>query len=103
MTGPRVLIVEDDPELRGTLVRGLDEEGFRTEAVGRGSDLLARLLARPGEAVRRNQLAAAGWPHGAIVHPNTLDAYIARLRRKLRALPGAPRITTVRGVGYSVR
>ena len=40
---------------------------------------------------------------GAIVHPNTLDAYIARLRRKLRALPGAPRITTVRGVGYSVR
>ncbi len=222
MTGPRVLIVEDDPELRGTLVRGLDEEGFRAEAVGRGSDLLARvdasppdalvvdvglpdadgrdvtqalrargvrtpvlfltardaltdrisgfnaggddyltkpfafaelvvrlqallrragaegtveaaglrldpvehavstgegtvsltptefrllarLLARPGEAVRRNQLAAAGWPHGAIVHPNTLDAYVARLRRKLRALPGAPGIITVRGVGYSVR
>jgi two-component system response regulator MprA len=222
MTGPRILIVEDDPELRGTLVRGLGEEGFRAEAVGRGSDLLeratasapdalvvdvglpdadgrdvcqalrargvqtpvlfltargaltdrisgfsaggddyltkpfafaelvvrlqallrrtgaqggveaaglrldpvehaastngatvkltptefrllARLLARPGEAVRRRQLAAAGWPHGAIVHPNTLDAYIARLRRKLRGLPGAPAIATVRGVGYTVR
>ena len=31
---------------------------------------------------------------------NTLDAYIARLRRKLRGLEGAPAITTVHGVGY---
>src|SRR6266487_6857697 len=28
---PRVLIVEDDAELRGILVRGLTEEGFRAE------------------------------------------------------------------------
>ena len=48
--------------------------------------LLARLLARPGEAVRRRELVRAGWPHGAIVHDNTLDAYVARLRRKLREL-----------------
>ena len=221
MTGPRVLIVEDDPELRGTLVRGLEEEGFRATAVGRGSELLgrlagleadilivdiglpdadgrdlcqalrargvqlpvlfltardtltdrlagfnaggddyltkpfafaelvarlqallrrsggdgaleaarlrldplthaasvgaasvmltptefrllARLLARPGEAVRRRQLVQAAWPHGAIVHENTLDAYVARLRRKLRALPGGPSIVTVHGVGYSI-
>ena len=65
--------------------------------------LLARLLARPGEAVRRRELVAAGWPHGAIVRENTLDAYVARLRRKLRDLPGAPEITTVHGVGYALR
>jgi len=222
VTGPRVLIVEDDLELRSTLVRGLDEEGFRAESVGDGRELferlsrslpdvlivdiglpdtdgrdlcralraqgatlpilfltardalpdrlagfgaggddyltkpfafaellarlealvrrsggdgalegaglrldpvthavisgdakvgltptefrvLGRLLARPGEAVRRRQLVAAGWPHGAIVHDNTLDSYIARLRRKLRALPDAPTIATVHGVGYSLR
>lgn len=222
MTGPRVLIVEDDLELRATLVRGLEEEGFRTSAVGGGSELLsqlavqevdalvvdiglpdadgrdlcqalraqgldvpvlfltardtladrlagfsaggddyltkpfafaelvarlqallrrtsstgaievgglrldplthaacvgamsvmltptefrllARLLSRPGETVRRRQLVQAAWPHGAIVHDNTLDAYIARLRRKLRDLPQGPRITTVHGVGYSIR
>jgi two-component system response regulator MprA len=64
--------------------------------------LLARLLARPGEAVRRKDLIRAAWPLGAIVRDNTLDAYIARLRRKLRDLPTAPEIGTVHGVGYRV-
>jgi len=64
--------------------------------------LLARLLARPGEAVRRRDLARAGWVHGARVRDNTLDAYIARLRRKLRALDDAPAIATVHGVGYRI-
>ena len=62
--------------------------------------LLARLLSRPGEAVRRRDLVRAAWPVGAIVRDNTLDAYIARLRRKLRELPDAPEIATVHGVGY---
>ncbi len=64
--------------------------------------LLARLLANPGEAVRRRELVRAGWPHGAIVRENTLDAYVARLRRKLRPLHGAPAVTTVHGVGYRI-
>ena len=64
--------------------------------------LLARLLANPGEAVRRRDLVRAGWPHGAIVRENTLDAYIARLRRKLRPLYRAPAVTTVHGVGYRI-
>jgi DNA-binding response OmpR family regulator len=34
------------------------------------------------------------------VRDNTLDAYVARLRRKLGDLPGTPGITTVHGVGY---
>ncbi len=65
--------------------------------------LLARLAVRPGDAVRRRQLVEAAWAHGAIVHDNTLDVYIARLRRKLSVLPGAPEIATVHGVGYSLR
>ncbi len=65
--------------------------------------ILARLAARPGDAVRRRQLVDAGWAYGAIVHDNTLDVYIARLRRKLAALPESPEIATVHGVGYSLR
>jgi two-component system, OmpR family, response regulator len=65
--------------------------------------LLAGLAARPGEAVRRSTLVGVAWPDGAIVHDNTLDVYIARLRRKLARLPGAPGIVTVHGVGYSLR
>ncbi|HZR92291.1 MAG TPA: response regulator transcription factor [Gaiellaceae bacterium] len=221
MTGPRILIVEDDPELQTVLCRGLREEGFQAESAGSGTELLerieraapdalvidiglpdadgrdlcqalrargvqapvlfltardalvdrlagfdaggddyltkpfalaellarlqallrrtgaegaveaaglrldpvshsvacgdssaaltptefrllGRLLARPGEAVRRRELVRAGWSHGALVRDNTLDAYVARLRRKLRGLRGAPAIATVHGVGYRI-
>jgi two-component system response regulator MprA len=64
--------------------------------------LLASLAAHPGDAVRRHALVGAAWPDGAIVHDNTLDVYVARLRRKLRELDGAPAIQTVHGVGYSL-
>jgi two-component system response regulator MprA len=53
--------------------------------------------------VRRRELVRAAWPDGAIVHDNTLDVYVARLRRKLGELPGAPGIVTAHGVGYALR
>jgi two-component system, OmpR family, response regulator len=64
--------------------------------------LLAALLARPGEALRRHELLRAGWPHGAFVRENTLDAFVARLRRKLKRFDAAPEITTVHCVGYRI-
>ena len=65
--------------------------------------LLAKLLAAPDHVVRRQALVAAGWPMGAVVHDNTLDSYMARLRRKLDDLAGERSIRTVRGVGYAWR
>ncbi len=65
--------------------------------------LLAALAARPGEVVRRATLVAAGWPDGAIVHDNTLDAYATRIRRKLREAGADTALSTVRGVGYALR
>src|SRR5690348_14568977 len=60
--------------------------------------LLARLLRGPGEVVRRQSLAEAGWPHGAMVSENSLDSYVRRLRTKLDQLDAGQRIETVRGV-----
>jgi two-component system OmpR family response regulator len=82
-----------------------------TASDGRGSvpltptefRLLGLLASRAGEAVRRRELTRVGWPHGAIVHENTLDAYIARIRRKLRELADGPAVETVHGVGYILR
>jgi DNA-binding response OmpR family regulator len=62
--------------------------------------VLAALAAHPGTVVRRADLIRAAWPEGAIVHDNTLDQYIARLRRKLREVTVEAEITTARGVGY---
>ena len=65
--------------------------------------LLGALAGRPGEAVRRRELIATGWPDGAIVHDNTLDVYLGRLRRKLSKLPTKAKIDTVHGVGYKLK
>jgi len=65
--------------------------------------LLGALAAQPERAVSRRELVRAAWPDGAVVHDNTIDVYLARLRRKLRAIPGAPAITTVHGVGYRMQ
>ncbi len=65
--------------------------------------LLAALAADPDQVVRRRALVSAGWPDGAIVHDNTLDAYLARIRRKLRDAGSPAGIETMRGVGYRLR
>jgi two-component system OmpR family response regulator len=65
--------------------------------------LLAALAAQPERAVSRRELVRAAWPDGAVVHDNTIDVYLARLRRKLRAIPRAPGIVTVHGVGYRMQ
>jgi two-component system response regulator MprA len=62
--------------------------------------LLAALAGRTARAITRRDLIRTAWPHGAIVQDNTLDVYIARIRRKLKALPNAPTIKTLHGLGY---
>ncbi len=61
-----------------------------------------RLLAEPRSVVRRTELVAAAWAHGSIVADNTLDQYVAKLRRKLAEVGTEQTIVTVRGVGYRV-
>ena len=65
--------------------------------------VLAALFGQPGAVVRRRNLVAAAWPDGAIVHDNTLDQYVARLRRKLRLVGSDVAIETAHGVGYRLR
>jgi two-component system response regulator MprA len=79
------------------LVSGNDREAALTPTEFR---VLAALVARPEEVLRRRELIRAAWPEGAIVHDNTLDQYVARLRRKLRDVSDDVAITTVHGVGY---
>ena len=71
-------------------------------------DLLAHLIARPGVAVRREELMAAVWDENWFGSTKTLDVTMAALRRRLedsargRGLPvdQVPVITTMRGHGY---
>jgi two-component system response regulator MprA len=65
--------------------------------------LLGALAGGRGRVVSRQDLVRTAWPHGAIVQDNTLDVYVARLRRKLERLPDSPAIRTLHGVGYRLQ
>jgi DNA-binding response OmpR family regulator len=62
--------------------------------------VLATLAASAGAIVRRRDLVRAAWPEGAVVQDNTLDQYVARLRRKLDEVSAQAAIETAHGVGY---
>jgi len=91
-------------EVRGLLLdpteRTASQDGTTVTLTPTELRLLATLAARAGKVCARAELIRAAWPHGAIVHDNTLDVFVARLRRKLRTLPRAPSIATVHGAGY---
>jgi DNA-binding response OmpR family regulator len=48
---PRILIVEDDPDIAELVARYLDKAGFTTERVSSGRDALSAIAARPPDAM----------------------------------------------------
>jgi DNA-binding response OmpR family regulator len=74
-------------------------DGRPVELTSREFSLLECLLRHPGHALSRDQLLDQAWPLGVAVTPNTVDAFVTFLRRKLGPA-GASRISTVRGIGY---
>ncbi len=64
--------------------------------------MLAAIISRPSEVVRRRSVVAAAWPDGASVSENTIDSFIRRLRSKLESISSPIQIETVRGVGFRV-
>ena len=65
--------------------------------------MLAAITSRPGEVVRRRAVVAAAWPQGGMVSDNTVDSYVRRIRVKLAEVDSPLKLTTVRGVGYTLR
>jgi len=62
-------------------------------------EVMESLMAERGRIVSRDRLLDEIWGI-TWTDSKTLDQHIRRLRRKLEQVEGAPRIETVRGVGY---
>jgi DNA-binding response OmpR family regulator len=76
-------------------------DGTPVDLSPREFSLLEALMRHPDQVLTRDQLLDHAWPLGVAVTPNSVDAYVAFLRRKLG--PAAGRIETVRGVGFRLR
>jgi DNA-binding response OmpR family regulator len=83
-----------DPRSRTVAERGRPVELTATEF-----DLLAFLMASPGQVFGRNQLLSAVWGLADYRGSRTVDVHVAQLRAKLGE---ALHLRTIRGVGYAV-
>jgi len=94
-------------------VRGLRIDRVRHEITLQGQsievtatefDLLFALASAPGVVLDRDRIVDAVYGEGVVVAPRTIDTFVKRLRRKLRAVqPDFDGIETVRSVGYRYR
>ncbi len=70
------------------------------DLTAREFSLMELLLRTPGRVFTRTQILEHVWGYDFDPETNVVDVYIRRLRSKLETHPEAPRIETVRGVGY---
>lgn len=83
-----------DPARHDCRVSGVAVSLTQTEA-----QLLAKLMQRPGEVLRRPALVAAVWGAHSDVADRTLDSHIRNLRAKLHAAGLPDAVETLHGVG----
>jgi two-component system OmpR family response regulator len=65
--------------------------------------LLEYFLLRPKQVITRTELLEKVWEMQFDPQSNIVDAHVARLRTKLRDIPGAPHIETSRGFGFILK
>ncbi|ASW58029.1 transcriptional regulator [Plantactinospora sp. KBS50] len=64
--------------------------------------LLARLASPPVQVWTYERLFSSVWGGAYLGDTAILHSAVKRLRRRLRAVEGGPRVQTVRGVGYRI-
>jgi two-component system response regulator MprA len=82
--------------------RTITVNGRPVDLSPREFSLLEALMRHPDQVLTRDQLLDHAWPFRVAVTPNSVDAYVAFMRRKLGPA-AAPRIETVRGAGFRMR
>jgi DNA-binding response OmpR family regulator len=85
-----------DPEARIVTV-----EGSEIHLTGREFDLLHFFLSHPNRVFTRAELLRQVWDYDFEGYDRTVDAHVARLRRKLG--PPGDRVETAWGIGYKFR
>jgi len=67
-------------------------------------EVLATLMARPGDLLTRQELMRAIWGDSAYRDPRGIDVHVRHLREKIEDRPDRPNLLlTVRGAGYRLQ
>jgi DNA-binding response OmpR family regulator len=84
------------------LARRVTIQGREVDLTPKEFSLLEQLMLRAEDVVSRGDLLEHVWQLQGDPGSNVVDAHVARLRQKLRAVGLCPAIQTVRGVGFRI-
>jgi len=84
------------------LARRVTDAGRELDLTPKEFSLLEQLMLRAEDVVSRGELLEYVWQMQGDPGSNVVDAHVARLRQKLRAVTPCPEIQTVRGVGFRI-
>lgn len=97
-------LAEEKVEVGALVFDLLNEEacvgGVRLVLTRRELRVLATLVRRRGRTVLRESLQQSVYGFDEVMHSNTLDSHVSRLRRKLHEAKANVSIHTIKGVGY---
>ena len=79
------------------------EDGEPVLLPRREMTLLHKLMERGGRVVTREALETAMYGYDDVIHSNTLESHVSRLRKHLVQTEAGIAIHTIRGVGYMLR
>lgn len=99
---PREFVLRADDLELDLLTRRVLRGGEEIELRRREFELLEYLLRRRNRTVSREELARELWKEPTIL-TNIIDVTVKQLRKKIERPGSRPLISTVRGVGYSLR
>lgn len=66
-------------------------------------DILELLILNIGKTVSKENLTVKIWGYDADIEYNSIEVYISFLRKKLNAINSEIKISTVRGIGYTIK
>jgi two-component system, OmpR family, response regulator len=78
-------------------------DGHELSVPGRQFALLELFARRGDQVLSRTQILDQVWDWAFDGDPRIIDVYVRALRQALGPFPEAPRIATIRGVGYALR
>jgi len=78
----------------------VQQNGKPVQLTKREFQLLAYFMQHAGQILTRKRIMDAVWGLDADVTPNTVDAYVSMLRKKIDNPAHPQRIQSVRGMGY---
>lgn len=66
-------------------------------------DIIELLILNSGKTVSKENLTVKIWGYDTDIEYNSIEVYISFLRKKLNAINSAIHISTVRGIGYTIK